>query len=353
MRIVNWNIEWMNRWIGGNDTPVWGTFKPAREVNGEMRPATGTPPEAARETAGRVARVIAALAPDVLCVQEGPSSPAEMRLFIDDILSPATGAAWEAIKGDGGAQSLYVLRREGGRARAMERADDTATRALEDIWEADVNGDMLLEGYDFTRQPLVVDVDPIGSAPVRVVVLHAKSKYVQFGESLWRNPNRRQEFVVQALEARRRISAEGFRLRGYLDALLQDDGAARIVVTGDFNDGPGRDLFERSYLTHNVADIVLGSTFYPELIFHHPLIARVPAPELFTARFDDYVDGIDDRPLLLDHFAVSPAMRERVVDAGIAHSAFEVEVEGSGAAREKRPSDHRPIWVDLGVPLSG
>lgn len=346
MRIVNWNVEWMNRWFRGNATPEWGTFRPDR--------GTGMTPEDAREAAGRVARVIAILAPDVLCLQEGPSAVEEMALFIDDILTPGTGAAWEMIQGtDGGAQKLYVLRRIDGRARAMQRADDALTQVLSDVWDADVNGDMLLEGYDFTRLPLVVDVDPDGSAPVRLVVLHTKSKYVQFGQSKWKDPNRRQEFVVQALEARRRISAEGFRLRGYLDALVQEEPQARVVVTGDFNDGPGRDLFERSYLTHNVADIVLGSTFYPELIFHHPLIARVPAPQLFTARFDDFVDGVMDRPLLLDHFAVSPGLKDRVMDAGIGHAAFEAEIEGSGADRAKRPSDHRPIWLDLGAPLTG
>ncbi|CTQ48332.1 endonuclease/exonuclease/phosphatase family protein [Jannaschia donghaensis] len=346
MRVVNWNIEWMNRWFRGNASPSWGTFDPDR--------GSGLTSDDAREAAGRVARVVATLSPDVLCLQEGPSAVEEMQLFLDDVVTPATGAQWQMIQGtDGGAQKLYVLRREGGRCAAIQRADDPETLALADIWDADVNGDMLLEGYDFTRLPLVVDADPVGAAPVRIVVLHTKSKYVQFGQSKWEDPARRQEFVVQALEARRRISAEGFRLRGYLDTLVQADGDARIVVTGDFNDGPGRDLFERSYLTHNVADIVLGSTFYPELIFHHPLIARVPAPQLFTARFDDFVDGVLDRPLLLDHFAVSPALRSHVEDAGIGHDAFEAEVENDGEPRAKRPSDHRPIWLDLGAPLSG
>ena len=203
----------------------------------------------------------------------------------------------------------------------MDRATDPLTQGLADLWDADVNGDMLLEGYDFTRLPLVVDVDPIDSAPIRMVVLHTKSKFVRFGESKWNDPSRRQEFVVQALEARRRISAEGFRLRTYLDDLVAADPAARIIVTGDWNDGPGRDLIERSYLTHNVADIVLGSTFTPDLIFYHPLLTHVPAPALFTARFDDFVDEIEDRPLLLDHFAISPALTPWVANAEIGHQA--------------------------------
>ncbi|SIO43104.1 Endonuclease/Exonuclease/phosphatase family protein [Rhodovulum sp. ES.010] len=340
MKIVNWNIEWMNNWFSGNQSPSWGSGRLTADE--------------ARTCAGRAAAVIDALEPDLLCIQEGPSAEPEMALFLGEFLSDCAGPRYEAIMGlDGGAQKLYALRRKDGKVAAMERATDPATEALRELWDADVNGDMMLEGYDFTRLPLVVDVDPIGTPPVRVVILHTKSKYVHGGAAKWRDPARRQEFVVEALQARRRISAEGFRLRGYLDTLVADDPEARIVVTGDWNDGPGRDLFERKYLTHNVADIVLGSTFTPELIFHHPLISGVAPPALFTARFDDFVDEVADRPLLLDHFAVSPALRERVAGAGIAHDPFEAQVEGGGARRSERPSDHRPIWVDLSAPLAG
>ncbi|PTW50098.1 endonuclease/exonuclease/phosphatase family protein [Rhodovulum kholense] len=340
MKIVDWNLEWMNKWFSGNARPRWGS----NELSADE----------ARTCARKAAAVIDALAPDLLCLQEGPSAEAEMALFLDAFLSDADGPRYEALIGsDGGAQKLYVLRRRDGLVRAVERATDAATLALTEPWAADVNGDMLLEGYDFTRLPLVVDIDPVGGAPVRVVVLHTKSKYVHGGEALWRDPVRRQEFVVAALLARRRISAEGFRLRAYLDTLVAADPAARIVVTGDWNDGPGTDFFERSYLTHNVADIVLGSTFTPELIFRHPLLSHVPPAALFTARFDDFVDEVPDRPLLLDHFAISPGLAPWVRAAGIAHDAYEAELDGSGAARTQRPSDHRPIWVELGKPLTG
>ena len=340
MRIVNWNIEWMNKWFSGNNNPSWGS----RSLDADE----------AKMCAQKASAVINDLDPDLLCIQEGPSAQAEMNLFVDEFLSGPNGPLFEFIQGaDGGAQKLYVFRKFGGKFDAMDLATDQATQDLAELWDADVNGDMLLEGYDFTRLPLVVDVDPIGSEPMRIVVLHTKSKYVQNGESLWKNPDRRQEFVVQALEARRRISAEGFRLRTYLDALVEDDGDARIIVTGDWNDGPGRDLFERSYLTHNVADIVLGSTFTPELIFHHPLLAHVSPAALFTARFDDYVDEVDDRPLLLDHFAVSPSLKNWVESADIGHAAFEAQIDGSGSRRHQRPSDHRPIVLDLSAPLTG
>ncbi|WP_370399161.1 endonuclease/exonuclease/phosphatase family protein [Sulfitobacter sp. JB4-11] len=337
---MNWNLEWMNHWFSGNDNPRWGS-------------SSLTAAEA-QICAQKAARVIDQINPDLLCLQEGPSATAEMDLFLRDHLNDQGAPKYEAIIGlDGGAQKLFVLRRLDGVFRAMDRATDPLTEGLAELWDADVNGDMLLEGYDFTRLPLVVDVDPIGGAPIRIVVLHTKSKFVRFGRQKWEDPNRRQEFVVQALEARRRISAEGFRLRTYLDALVAAEGDARIVVTGDWNDGPGRDLFERSYLTHNVADIVLGSTFTPELIFHHPLLAHVQTPSLFTARFDDYVDDVQDRPLLLDHFAVSPGLTPFVANAQIAHAAYDNEVEGDGRDRIQRPSDHRPIVLDLEAPLTG
>lgn len=65
--------------------------------------------------------------------------------------------------------------------------------------------------------------------------------------------------------------------------------------------------------------MVLGSTVYPELIFHRSLIPRVPTRQLLTARLDDFGGWCDGhRPLLLDHFAVSPGGADRVVDPEMA-----------------------------------
>lgn len=334
MKIMNWNIEWMNRWFSGNHTPAWGS----KSLDAAD----------ARRVAQRVANVITAIDPDILCIQEGPSAFQEMNLFISEVLSGSGGPRFEVLMGKaGGAQKLYVLRKIDGAVAEFDHATDALTQELEDVWQADVDGDLLLQPYDFTRAPMVVDIKPVTGDPIRIVNLHTKSKYVHNGESLFNNPARRHEFIAAAMKARRRISAEGFRLRTYLDDLVQNEPTERIIVTGDWNDGPGPDFFERQYLTHNVADIVLGSTFYPDLIFRHPVLERVPAPALFTARFDDFVDGIQDRPLLLDHFAVSPNLASAVQDAGIAHAEFEAEIEGNGERRVQRASDHRPIWLEI------
>lgn len=65
--------------------------------------------------------------------------------------------------------------------------------------------------------------------------------------------------------------------------------------------------------------MVLGSTVYPELIFHRSMIPRVPTPQLLTARLDDFGGRCDGhRPLLLDHFAVSSGGADRMMDTEMA-----------------------------------
>lgn len=165
-------------------------------------------------------------------------------------------------------------------------------------------------------------------------------------EALWEAPDRRQEYIVAALKARRRNAAEGMRLRKYLDERFAADPAAGIVVTGDFNDGPGADYFEERYLTHGVVDAVIGSAFVPEWQLVHTLYDTDPALR-YSAVFDDFVTEEQNRKLLLDHLLISPAL-QRVPGSGTFHHAeFEAEVVNGGRRRQDRPSDHRPVSVRL------
>ena len=103
---------------------------------------------------------------------------------------------------------------------------------------------------------------------------------------------------------------------------------------------------------HNPVDLVLGSPFYRHKLLS-PLLIRqrhVPLDWQWTAAFNDYVDNIDDKRVLLDHIAVSPRIASTVVRAGIAH-----DIHQSCYSREPlddntrggRTSDHIPIFVDL------
>jgi endonuclease/exonuclease/phosphatase family metal-dependent hydrolase len=338
MRIVNWNIEWMNDWFVGGGSVAF------REDN--LRRGITDVDDLCR----RVASVVNAMDPDVLTLEEGPSDIREMQLFVDAYLSdPQGGARFDIFGGlDGGAQKLYALVKIGGEFTDPSIPTDDLTLALDEPWESDVDGDFRLDGYEFTRQPLVIEgTTDSSNAKLRIVTLHTKSKYVHNGQQLWENLNTRMDYVVAALKNRRRISSEAMRVRRYLDDLLGQDANLLCVVCGDFNDGPGIDYFETRYLTHNVTDILLGSTYYPDLLFEHALVMRVPEDRRYTAIFDDFVDDIENRHLLLDHLLVSPALSSGITNSGIAHEEYDAAIDPNATGRQAHASDHRPVYLDL------
>ncbi len=293
----------------------------------------------------RVGRVILDLDPDVLTLEEGPSDIRELQLFVSYYLDDL----FEAFGGfDGGAQKIYALVKKTGAFKDPRIPTDDLTQGLQQPWQADIDGDHRLENYDFTRLPLVLEGETGDDGEsIRIVTLHTKSKYVHNGKELFENEATRGEFVVAALKNRRRISSEAMRTRKYLDDLVKRAPETRVVVTGDFNDGPGIDYFETRYLTHNVTDILLGSTYYPDWLFRHALIPNVSEDKRFTAIFDDFVDNIPNRKLLLDHFLVSPALAARVTHAAVAHEAYDAGTDDQAEGRQKYVSDHRPILIEL------
>lgn len=338
MRIVNWNIEWMNNWFVGYGELAF------RQDNQQA----GITDVAALCT--RTASVVNALDPDVLTIEEGPSDIHEMELFVTTYLQDAQGNAAYVVLGglDGGAQKLYTLVKKQGEFKGAVIASDDRTLELQDAWSADIDGDLVLEGYEFTRLPLVVEgTMGVGGPKLKIVSLHTKSKYVNNGKALWDDPDTRMQFVIAAMKNRRRISSEAMRTRRYLNELLSQGNDPYIVVTGDFNDGPGIDYFERYYLTHNVTDILLGSIYYPAQAFKHAFIDKFPQGQCFTAVFDDFIDSIQGRPLLLDHILLSPELAPMVQDGGIAHQEFDAAADNTASGRQRKVSDHRPTYVDL------
>lgn len=338
MRLMNWNIEWMNNWFVGNGHVAWRESHSGIANVGDL--------------AQRVANVILAIDPDVLTIQEGPSDPREMELFVNAFLKIQDGQQIFQVFGgiDGGAQKIYALVKNGGNFQNPRLANDTLTNELFEEWLADVDGDSNLESYEYTRDPLIIDGELSDTnETVRVLSLHTKSKYVNRQESLWRDPNRRQEFIVAALKNRRRISTEAMHTRLYLDQIYEIDPDFNVIVTGDFNDGPGIDYFEEHYLTHGVADILLGSSYRFDSQYRHILIGSVAADQLYTARFDDFIDEIDDRPLLLDHILVSPSLSNRFSNQRIAHAEYDSQEDDSRPQgdRDRFPSDHRPVVVEI------
>jgi endonuclease/exonuclease/phosphatase family metal-dependent hydrolase len=342
LRVATINGEWMNNWFTSDGTPA--AFLSTFKLPGE------TQSNSAVKTATRLAALIQAIDPDILAMQEAPSRQAELDLFISTHLTGAGGPLYAGILGDsGGAQKLALLYKPA-KVSASLAPGSTLTTLL-DPWSADPDGDMLLGPYEFTRRPLVVDIQ-VGTHAMQVIVMHTKSNFVNQGEALWKNPVHRQEYVVAALKARRRNATEGMRARRYMDERMAAAPTARIVLLGDLNDGPGLDYFEENYLAHNVTDILVGSAFDPEHIFVHAQ-HDVPAAQRFSAVFDDFVENVTKKKLLLDHILLSPAftgttgLRKMASSGKIHHAEYEAQLHNGGKKREDRATDHRPASVEL------
>jgi endonuclease/exonuclease/phosphatase family metal-dependent hydrolase len=343
IRICSFNLEWMNDWFtSGGGAPA---FKPQfKEKNGSFMNNTDT-------TAKRTAAVIRAIDPDILAVQEAPSRQGELELFVSQYLKDAGGnPAYNVILGDSGAsQKLGLLYKPGSVTSAVPAQHDDIA-GLIDEWLSDVDGDADLELYRFTRTPLVVNVT-FGARTLQVIVSHTKSNFINHGQAMWNDPAQRQAYIRTALEDRRRISSEAMRIRSYVDSVLTQSPGANIIVLGDMNDGPGLDYFERNYLTHNVIDILFGSQFKPDWVFRHAQ-HDVEDTDRYTAVFDDFVENIPNKQMLLDHVMLSPGLTagglRKVPASGMVHHAeYAAQFVNNGQHREDRPSDHRPVSVRL------
>jgi endonuclease/exonuclease/phosphatase family metal-dependent hydrolase len=341
IKICSFNVEWMNDWFTSDSQPpaFLQTFK-----------RDGGPVCNTAATATRAANLIRDIDPDVLGIREAPSRPAEMELFIQEYLSDNGVARYSFFMGDsGGAQKLALLYKPNGVHAQL--APHASITGLIDPWMSDVDGDFILQEYQFTRTPLVVNLK-IGTHDLQVIVAHTKSNFVNKGAQLWSNPATRQSYVVAALKSRRRISSEAMHMRSYINSKLKASASSNIIVMGDLNDGPGLDYFEQNYLTHNVIDILMGSAFDPEMEFVHAQ-HDVPRPTMYTATFDDFVTAERDKKLLLDHILLSPGLRRasglrKVAGSGkIHHVEYKNLIKNDGLRRDHRPSDHTPVSVEL------
>jgi endonuclease/exonuclease/phosphatase family metal-dependent hydrolase len=342
IRVASLNGEWMNNWFTSDALPA--DFVPTFDLDTDLGNDTDV-------TATRLANLIRAVDPDILGLEEAPSRREELALFVDRYLSDGGIRRYELLMGDtGGAQKLALLYKptvvEAGLVPATELTN------LIQPWDADVDGDGVIDSYEFTRTPLVTTADVDGRT-LRVIVAHTKSNFINHGEKMWNDPSFHQAFIMAALKNRRRISTEAMRIRTYLDEELVRDPNVRIIVMGDLNDGPGRDYFEEKYLAHNVTDILVGSPFDPELIFTHAQ-HDVRKDDRYTAVFDDFIPvPTPDRKLLLDHVLLSPSLgrsrglRKVAGSGAIHHKEYDKLVVNKGQRREDRPTDHRPVSVQL------
>ena len=196
-----------------------------------------------------------------------------------------------------------------------------------------------------------MNFQPTVDKELRIIVVHTKSKYSLLKtREQWEARDR--DAVLDALNAREKLSAEISCLRTYLNAqLAPPDEDRAVVVMGDFNDGPFAELMEREFLIHNIIDELAGSLLHPHHHFRHAMAPDALATAA-TTRFPDPLEGGQIVEELIDHVLVSPSIWQGRAPLALKDGSCQVELQAyedhfddHGPVRKRglRPSDHKPV----------
>lgn len=186
--------------------------------------------------------------------------------------------------------------------------------------------------------------------------VHTKSKFSKLKtKKQWNERGSDPEPVLDALSSRQKLSAEVARIREILTSVVAvGPEQASMVVVGDFNDGPFKDLMENEFLVKSILDELVGSFLDPNTYFKHAMDPAV----LSTASTTRFSDPLQDGQVvaeLIDHILVSPAIwsglgayRIKTGSCQVEEAAWQSGVVGNPeASRDSRPSDHKPVSVLL------
>ncbi len=335
LKITSWNIEDMNLFFNAQDR-----VRPGPEREGVAR---------------KVAAVIDEVAPDVLCVQEGPSRRSRMETFVDEFLSDT----YTIVAGEtGGGQKPFILIRDSAPIEDFAIIDFDA-----DAWEypflrhSEQTGRYSLASQNFTRLPVEVLIET-SQGTFSLMCLHLKSKFSRISNrARSSDPTVRTRAIAEGLEQRARILQEATLLRDYVQNYpFAADVQGRFILAGDLNDGPGRDFFETRFFSTDILRRIRGDVDHPDRILTN-VLDNVPSEQAFSAIFFDNLDR-ELRRLLLDHLLVSPDLLQQTglrVDpttATVEQEAYENQNDGDFSRndkpdRELYPSDHRPVSVNV------
>jgi len=213
---------------------------------------------------------------------------------------------------------------------------------FDDVIEMDLDTDALPDGVRWSKPPLELLVTHKAGAAFRLIGVHAKSKAPHGARN-------RADVMRISIANRRKQLAQCIWLRRRIEAhLAQGD---RMIVMGDFNDGPGLDEFEELFGRSGV-EIVLGEGDGEQLFDPHAQMAlsqRMGALPS-TARFKLPPHG---RYLsaLLDYVMVSQNVRDLGADWTILHPFDHPDCFANKPLMEAllTASDHFPVVMTLDV----
>lgn len=349
LRLTTWNIGWFGQLLQGKTRTLPKNSKNVTSQSGKALQ---------RLQREQIAEEIRRINPDVLCIQEGPSTGNIKRLhaFCEGDL----GGQWLAIdrpSGDPwhvrGSQGIFYLVKAARipalkpkllaqsvwfEATELESRVDVSKEGTgehnkkwpiihplfkpDDAPSLDEPDDEAEGGEDAPalmdrehghyRHPQVL-VLAVGNRRVDIIGCHLKSKfggddYKDAGKLRQRDPvtltANEKKLILKveqtAVESRIKLSTEVANIRYYIDSRFRNEPNPVVFVCGDLNDGVGKEVFERKYLFHDAISNLQGDVFFANRFLNHALF-DFEKEHRWTALFTDVWDPHRTPEILLDH----------------------------------------------------
>jgi endonuclease/exonuclease/phosphatase family metal-dependent hydrolase len=353
IKIATFNAEWMIAIFGGLwkdwDGTIPNSFK-GKSLGDIKLPRIDDVPG----LCGRISGVIEEMNPDIIGIVEGPPRKDQMELFVQQYLN----GEYIVYESNERNQSIFILVRKSLSSLVSQIPHDSTDLALLNSqfyyypWVRFRQEDR--KKHKFDRIPLVLNLNISGNRKLQFVAIHTKSKFSKL-KTLEQWETRDEEAVLDALDARQKLSAEVGQIRLYLDQqLAQENDNKGLVVMGDFNDSPFAELMEKEFLLHNILDELVGSFLRPEYLMHHAMTPSVLSSAK-TVRFSDPLEGGAITEELIDHILVSPSIAGAKGAFKLKPDSCKVETAAynkynddiNDNDRGLRPSDHKPVSAML------
>ncbi len=343
MRIATYNVEWFNALFDDDGRPLFDAAPSARykTTRGEQLTSLG--------------RVFQALDADGITIIEGPDTTGKRSTVraLETFAAHFGLRARRALTGfASGTEQEIAFLYDPDSITARHDPKGSATRApgqpvaprFDGTFHYDLDSDGISEPITFSKPPLEMAMTTANGTAFRLLAVHAKSKapHGARGDAA---------IVRLSIENRRKQLAQCVWLRRRVDEHLA--AGETLIVSGDFNDGPGLDEYEKLFGRSGV-EIVLGEAGTTGGILYDPhasmaLTQRIGAAPT-TARFyltpkKRYFEALLDFIMVSDDIAKrTPAPEWRIW-----HPLNDPECFMREDLRNAllQGSDHFPVSLDL------
>lgn len=350
LKVATFNAEWMYSFFERQKAKILTRFPGAK-----LGPVRLEPISDVKSLCKRIGKMFDQIDADVIAIQEGPQLKEQMELFVRKYMKNRYKVFTQSKR----TQNIHILvDKKIGKVKQYKYTGKKMEILRKNFcyypWGKFMINDRK-EGRIY-RTPVVIEL-AVENTSIILAAVHLKSKYSKLKTSdQW--IKRDKTAVLDALNARQKISAEIWQIRQFLrERLSSSMGNQPLIIMGDFNDGPFADIMEHEFLIHNIIDEIQGGLLEPDLRIYHTM-TPTDLSKAYSTIFKDPFSKGNVVSTLIDHIFVSRGIAEKTSKVRIKSGSAKIESYAYNSntdetkakrARELRPSDHVPISVELKV----